>query len=201
MKKYQNIILIIGFSLTLIGCVTLGHNYYSGIQPPMTIKQKVKCFIKYIATSEEKDNLEYLETDEELNNYLVDFWKKRDTDTTTIENEYKNHFVKRFTYANNYLGGWQTDRARIFILHGSPDELINETMNNLPANIYTDYEVWVYDKPTLHPQLVNIFSTTARGKVKFVFANRMGFGVKEQIYSTEDNEKVDARVYRFFTDH
>lgn len=198
MKQYHYIILLISLSTVIIGCSGVSQNYYSGIQPQMTNKQKVASFIKYIATDEEEGDLYFLVTDEELNNFLITFWKKRDPDPTTPENEYKDGFVKRFTYANVYLGGWQTDRARVFILYGAPDEIVNETMNNLPANIYADYEIWVYDKMTAHSELVNIFSTTARGKVKFVFANKMGFGVKEQIYSTEDNEKIDARVYEFF---
>lgn len=197
MKKYQYIILLSGLSLTFTGCAALEHNYYSSVQPPMTMKQKVTCFIKYIATVDEKDDLDYLEEDEKLNDFLVDFWKRRDADTTTLENEFKDQYVKRFTYANTYLGGWQTDRARVFILHGAPDEMIIETMNNIPTNIYADYEVWVYDRPTLRPELTNVFSPIAQGKVKFVFANKMGFGVKEQVYSTEDNEKVDAKVYQF----
>ena len=42
----------------------------------------------------------------------------------------------------------------------------------------------------------NVFMTIGENKVKFVFADRMGFGYKEQIYSTEGLEKVDARAFR-----
>ncbi|MFA6599254.1 MAG: GWxTD domain-containing protein [Ignavibacteriaceae bacterium] len=197
MLKYKLVLTVAGISIFLSSCSTPPHNFYSSIQPSRTIKEKVTCFIEYIATSNEKQTLELLNSEEELNNFLIEFWWRRDTNTTTEENEFKETYVKRFTYANTYLGGWQTDRARAYILYGAPDEIISETMNNLPVNIYQDYEVWVYDKKTVHPELPNMFVSIAPGKVKYVFADKMGFGVKEQIYSTEDNEKIDAKVYRY----
>lgn len=201
MKKYLHIIFFVGFLILLNGCSTSEHNYYSGIQSPMTNKEKVESFIKYIATTEEKDELAYLDSDKDLEVFLVNFWKKRDPDPMTKINEFKEEHVKRFTYANVYLGGWKTDRARVYIVYGVPDDIISEPMNYIPANIFADYEIWVYDKMTLHPEIPNVFSSFAYGKVKFVFANRMGFGVKQQIYSTEDNEKIDPRIYRIFEEH
>lgn len=77
MKKYQNIILLSGLSLTLIGCATFEQNYYSSIQPTMTMKQKVTCFIKYIATAQEKNDLDYLEEDEKLNDFFSRFLEEK----------------------------------------------------------------------------------------------------------------------------
>lgn len=170
------------------------HNYYSSIQPDRTIKEKVQCFIKYIATEEEKEEVENINSDIVLNNYLIKFWIKRDPNPKTIFNEFKDEHLKRFIFANNYLGGWQTDRGRVYILHGTPSEIISYPMNNSLSSIYSDLEIWIYDNYTQHVEISNIFMEIDPKRVKFVFADKMGFGVKEQIYSTEDNEKIDNRV-------
>lgn len=142
MKKNLVTLLIIGLSIFFSSCAQPLYNYYSGIQPERTIKEKVECFIKYIATTQELDTVKELTTDEELNDFLIQFWQKRDTDPSTEENEFKEAHIKRFTYANTYLGGWQTDKARVYILYGAPDEILNEMINNSPENIFRDLEIW-----------------------------------------------------------
>lgn len=54
----------------------------------------------------------------------------------------------------------------------------------------------VYDRKTIRPELNNVFKGVFPGNVKFAFADKMGFGVKEQVYSTEENEKIDAAVHK-----
>ena len=45
--------------------------------------------VKYILTVEEKDTFRKLTTDDERDNFIDQFWKRRDPDTRTVENEYK----------------------------------------------------------------------------------------------------------------
>ncbi len=56
------------------------------------------------------------------------FWKERDPDPATARNELKNEYFKRVNYANRefkVMGqqGWQTDRGRILIKFGFPDDV------------------------------------------------------------------------------
>ena len=122
-----------------IGCTS--HNYYSSEQPNRSMKEMVECVVTYIVTGEEKVQLILLNTDEELNAFLVEFWKKRDPTPETQVNEYRDANMERFQLANTSLGGWQSDRGRVFILYGKPEDIV----------IAEDKEIWIYpDKERIH---------------------------------------------------
>jgi GWxTD domain-containing protein len=157
----------------------------------MTNKQMAHNFIKYIASSEEIAELEKLNSDKEINSFLFKFWTKRDPKPSTKVNEFKEEHKKRFVYANNMLGGFQTDCGRVYILYGEPDEIMHKDMGKNSKS----YEIWIYDKKSEYVQEANAFSNIESGKVKFVFVDLMGFGVKEQVFSTEKGEKCIPRFY------
>ncbi len=74
--------------------------------------------VVYIITERERDVFLSLETLDERNRFIEAFWRKRDPNRTTPENEYRVEHYRRLDYANTYLGretfreGWQTDRGR-----------------------------------------------------------------------------------------
>jgi len=95
----------------------------------------------------------------------LEFWKKRDPYPETPENEYLIEFFDRVRYANHHFSsmqpGWKTDRGRIYIRRGPPDQVERRPMSpSGPA-----YEVWSYFEKNL----------------TFVFVDRMGFGEYELI--------------------
>jgi GWxTD domain-containing protein len=155
--------------------------------------EKVAGFISYIATDEEKEIVDSLESDTDLNDFLVKFWQRRDPTPGTDTNEFKNEHVRRFKFANTRLGGWQTDRGRVYILQGPPEEIIRDLAGN---NYQGDVEIWIYNKIVSEPEMPNMFMDIEPHKVKFVFLDQMGFGVMEQIYSTEPGEKVSPLVFK-----
>ncbi|NWG14490.1 MAG: GWxTD domain-containing protein, partial [Acidobacteria bacterium] len=63
--------------------------------------------------------------DTERDAFIERFWKLRDTDPSTEENEFRTEHYSRIQYANEHLydgiPGWKTDRGRIWMLHGAPD--------------------------------------------------------------------------------
>ncbi len=73
------------------------------------------------------------------------FWKERDPDPSTAKNELKDEYFRRVNYANQHfstmtLDGWQTDRGRILIKFGFPDDIERH-----PFEIDgPPYEVWQY---------------------------------------------------------
>lgn len=78
-------------------------------------------------------------------NYLTTFWKKRDESPGTPENEYLISLIARYNYANENFNwgktaGWKTDRGRIIIKYGMPDEIERHYFEQkiLP------YEEWIY---------------------------------------------------------
>jgi len=82
----------------------------------------------YIITDREKDVFLSLETVEERARFIEAFWRKRDPNTATPANEYKDEHYRRIEHANTFLGretfreGWRTDRGRYYILLGEPRE-------------------------------------------------------------------------------
>jgi GWxTD domain-containing protein len=135
------------FALTLLVLV-LGA--FSGIaQPPdkkdkpsedpttnaRTVKPELKDAYKrwlstdvaYIITKDEKRAFLALVTDEERENFIENFWRRRDPNPDTEENEYREQYYERIAYANEHFSsgipGWRTDRGRIYIAWGKPDSI------------------------------------------------------------------------------
>ena len=83
--------------------------------------------VVYIITDEEKRAFKQLRTDEERQTFVENFWLRRDPSPDTEENEYKEEHYRRIAYANDHyasgIPGWKTDRGRIYIAYGAPDEV------------------------------------------------------------------------------
>ena len=85
--------------------------------------------VVYIILDRELDVFLSLETVDDRNRFIEAFWRKRDPNRATPENEFKVEHYERIDYANEFLGretfrkGWQTDRGRIYIILGKPQEI------------------------------------------------------------------------------
>src|SRR6266851_9160180 len=75
--------------------------------------------VVYIITDEERQAWKRLQTDEERENFIEQFWLRRDPTPDTAENEYKEEHYRRIAYANERYAsgspGWKSDRGRIYI--------------------------------------------------------------------------------------
>jgi GWxTD domain-containing protein len=82
--------------------------------------------VKYIITGEELEAFKRLSNNEERDNFIEQFWLRRDPTPDTVENEYKEEHYRRIAYANEHyaagVAGWRTDRGRIYVVYGPPDE-------------------------------------------------------------------------------
>ena len=83
--------------------------------------------VSYIITSEERTTFKALKTDEEREQFIESFWLRRDPTPDTIDNEFKDDHYERIAYANEHFAsgipGWKTDRGRIYVMYGKPDEI------------------------------------------------------------------------------
>jgi GWxTD domain-containing protein len=81
----------------------------------------------WIITDEERAAFKQLSNDEERDNFIEAFWQRRDPTPDTEENEYKEEHYQRIAYSNEHFAagvpGWKTDRGRIYIMYGKPDEI------------------------------------------------------------------------------
>jgi GWxTD domain-containing protein len=138
--SYQKAVLRLAiFPLVLTVTSLLGFAQDPGqTQDPMNKARNVKPELKkaykdwlekdvtYVITDEERKAFKKLQTDDEREKFIEEFWRRRDPDPDTDENEFKEEYYERIAYANEHFAsgipGWRTDRGRIWIMYGKPDE-------------------------------------------------------------------------------
>jgi GWxTD domain-containing protein len=83
--------------------------------------------VPYIITDEERGAFKKLTTDDEREQFIEQFWERRNPNPGSPENEFKEEYYRRIAYANEHyasgIPGWKTDRGRIYITWGPPDEI------------------------------------------------------------------------------
>ena len=92
-----------------------------------TYKKWLDEDVRWIITDEERSAFMQLSNDEERDQFIEAFWARRDPTPDTPENEFKEEHYARIAYANEHFAagipGWKTDRGRIYIMYGKPDEI------------------------------------------------------------------------------
>lgn len=184
----------IGFS----GCFL-----FKQIPVEKTPKEKALDEIWYISTPEQRKELKNLNTPEEISRFLEDFWAELDPTPETPENELKIEYYRRYEYAAKYYPdsrGWgKSDRARVYILYGPPDEIVrvpwvmNSHVMISPVTVES-LEIWVYMRQAGRSEDISIFDNHFPNQMKFIFADT-GFGRYAQVSSTELGEMIDPRAY------
>ncbi len=113
--------------------------------------------VKYIISDQEKKAFALLSTDEERENFIEQFWIRRDPTPDSYENEFKQEHYRRIAYANDRyasgIPGWRTDRGRIYIAYGPPDENESHPSGGMYQRPYDEgggftstypFEIWRY---------------------------------------------------------
>jgi len=138
---------------------------------------------RYIATKTELDQFKKLSGVEAKRKALHEFWLKRDDDLGTPENDFKKDYFKRVAesnaqYKTGFREGWKTDRGRVYIVYGAPDE-VERHANEIDVK---PYEIWSYNR--------------IQGGVVFIFGDRTGFSDYVLIHSTHRSEIHDENWRR-----
>ncbi len=139
----------------------------------------------YLMSSNDKNFYKKL-TNEGKNEFLKRWWEDRDPNKRTAENEYRAEIIDRWNYANaafsesggNEKNGWATDRGRIYIQFGPPDNIERNSI----AMGSNSWEQWDY------------FS--AEGGIYFIFADALGIGRYRLVHSTAEGEIFDPQWMR-----
>ncbi|MBI9042823.1 GWxTD domain-containing protein [Lutibacter sp.] len=133
---------------------------------------------KYVASKNEIDQYEILDSAIAKREFLFKFWKHRDVISETPQNEYKKEYFERVAKSNSKYGafnkkGYKSDRGRVLIIFGEPDQV-----DRHPSQMDTKpYEIWYYN--------------SMEGGVYFVFADISGFSDYELVHSTKRGEMRD----------
>jgi len=140
-------------------------------------------YTRYINAKEQRDTYKKLNL-EGKRKYIKEFWAEWDQTPGTPENEFKQDYLGRVEMANiSYRGsfkeGWRTDRGRILLVYGRPDEIERFPFSNENRT----YEVWHY------------FSQ--QGGIEFYFVDKRETGELELVHSTARGELYDTEWQRW----
>lgn len=135
-------------------------------------RQWLEEVVPYIITDAEKELFMNLPNEEERGKFIANFWKKRDPKPATPENEFKQEYYRRIALANKFFGsggieGWRTDRGRVFIILGPPNEIQHDMT---PSSSYSSVfhgprEVWNY---------WNLPNPRLPYNLEFIFVDKLG---------------------------
>ena len=139
---------------------------------------------KYLADKTEIYFFNQLKTAAAKKEYLKDFWNRRESGSATETPRQRIDYLRRVQLADEYYSkyikkGWRTDRGRVFILYGKPDEVERHPSEGIAK----PYEIWYFY------QIEN--------GVQFVFVDRSGFGDYELVHSTKRGELTDEDWQRY----
>ncbi len=113
--------------------------------------------VRWIITDQEMQAFKSLANDEERDQFIENFWLRRNPNPDSPENEYREEHYARIAYANEHFAagkpGWKTDRGHIYISYGKPDSIdshpsggsYERPMDEGGGNTSTfPFEIWHY---------------------------------------------------------
>jgi GWxTD domain-containing protein len=113
--------------------------------------------VRWIITDQEMQAFKSLSNDEERDQFIENFWLRRNPNPDSPENEYREEHYARIAYANEHFAagkpGWRTDRGHIYIAFGKPDSIdshpsggsYERPMDEGGGNTSTfPFEIWHY---------------------------------------------------------
>jgi GWxTD domain-containing protein len=143
-KKYRKLMLVVIFIPFLFGFCS---KTYSSKKDLSEEEREFISKVRYIIKRHEKKRFFSLVTAEEREEFIAKFWKKRDPNPSTDENEFKNRYYTLIEESNHLFKdegkeGWLTDRGRVYILLGPPD-----LRRFRPGELSTSYTKNYYNYP------------------------------------------------------
>ena len=141
--------------------------------------------VTYIISKVEKEVFLRLESDKERDLFMQEFWRQRDPTPGTSRNEAKEEHYRRFKFANERFGklspleGWQTDRGRMFIILGFPQQVEKiHTIKTYPI------EIWYYqgDPKLGQPTAFRLLFFRRYGAGDYELYSPMSDGPKELVH-------------------
>jgi GWxTD domain-containing protein len=129
--------------------------------------------VAYIITNAEREVFERLRGDEQRQQFIERFWLRRDPTPGTSKNELKEEHYRRIAFANSRFAwqnpGWKSDRGRIYITFGPPDEIESHPsggrLTDGSISTTSPFELWRYR---------HIEAVGAEGIFAFVDSDRNG---------------------------
>lgn len=139
---------------------------------------------KYLADKTEIYFFSQLKTAAAKKEFLKDFWNRRESGTAIEAPRQRVDYLRRVQLADEFYSkyikkGWRTDRGRVFILYGKPDEVERHPSEGVSK----PYEIWYFYQ--------------VENGIQFVFVDRNGFGDYDLVHSTKRGELTDEEWQRY----
>jgi GWxTD domain-containing protein len=153
----------IGIVLILVSLIV-----WSGCMKDIELDAGTQDFYDRYRVFMTKDELQLLRSlpdMESRSEFMADFWSSRDPDPASQENEFKIEVDERIATANRLFRegggpGYDTDRGRIYILLGPPDNI--QQRSSIQSRNGTGVEWWIYDRWQLAIPFVSKFGSKYR---------------------------------------
>ncbi len=172
------------------GQITIASRRFSLVDPNLaapTVEEKDVQLMQNIAwfhlSEAEKIRIQDLSPDGRAN-MIRQFWRNQDDTPGTPDNAVYDEAVRRYAYTNENFStnqtkdnGWRTDRGRVYITYGPPNEVEEYVMS---GKSYPYYKWTYYD---------------VAGGCVFVFVNDFVAGAVDYrlVHSTHPREKYDSK--------
>jgi GWxTD domain-containing protein len=151
-------------------CVLLAFSLAAFAQTPPLAPKYAKFLddVGYISTTKERDVFRKLESDQDRDRFLEEFWAQRDPTPGTPRNELKEEHYRRMEFADKTFGrgtpfkGSKTERGRIYIILGPPFDV-----ERIMSSDAYPMEIWSY---------TGIASLRQTSYLRLLFYQRMGVG-------------------------
>ena len=147
-------------------------------------------FVVYIITDEEREIFERLPTPEQKLAFTERFWDIRDPTPGTQINEYRREHMQRWATANQRFSagraGWRTDRGRVYIIMGPPNNLQRNPMGRDGSERAS--EVWSYNMAD-NPMLPTVLDLN--------FVDFKGTNDYELVSNLDDSAQVVSKQFGY----
>lgn len=126
--------------------------------------------VRYLLTRDEDKAYKSLKTEQERRRFIERFWRRRDPTPETVDNEFRDQFWRRVAAANGLFEdtareGWISDRGKIYVLLGPPDDVVEEQVarSHRGIIIWSYRTTWAKD---LGPNVVIAFARDVTGEFR-----------------------------------
>lgn len=98
--------------------------------------------VRWIITDQERAQFLTLKSDRARDQFVTEFWEHRNPTPGSSHNGFKEEHYRRLAFANQHFAagtaGDQTDRGRIYVVYGPPDEITSNT------DLHVLSQTWYY---------------------------------------------------------
>ena len=148
--KYFKVYFVLFISLYLLGCTSRPFNIGK-----LDLNSRDFYLNVYIIMTKAEKNLYFSLPRENRREFEESFWKIRDPNPYSDENEFKKMYLERVEEARQKFKsdgpGYFGDRGQVYILLGPPDELYDRPSNQS----YFSSQIWIYRSLEMRVQFVD----------------------------------------------